>query len=249
MVLVAGGEFDRGTPGSDGDADERPVRRVRMSPFCIDRTEVTVRQFRARLAALRASATTREVVYPGGVRVRVTAPSDPSTDALCNWSDAPADHEDHPINCVDWNTAQIHCAARGMRLATETEWEYAARGQDGRRFPWGDDAPNETRACWSGPTGREGTCATGSRIDGASPSGALDMAGNVWEWTADAYAPTYARPDAVVSRDGAARVVRGGSWADVLAADLRGADRGRFVPETRRTDVGFRCVRAPLTGR
>src|SRR5262249_12710325 len=132
---------------------------------------------------------------------RRCAPAHREISPYCNR----ADRGDHPVNCVDWNQAATYCRSSGRRLPTEAEWEYAARGSDGRLYPWGNEPPDarrlnacgrecvafgkrlgrEFRAMYDGDDGWETTSPVGSFPAGASPFGALDMAGNVWEWTAD----------------------------------------------------------------
>jgi formylglycine-generating enzyme required for sulfatase activity len=88
--------------------------------------------------------------------------------------------QDHPINCIEWKQAVAYCKWTGKRLPTEQEWEYAARGTDGRKWPWGNEKPDAKRACLDG---KEGTCPVGRFPSDASPFGVLDMEGNVGEWT------------------------------------------------------------------
>jgi formylglycine-generating enzyme required for sulfatase activity len=155
---------------------------------------------------------------------------------LSQFCNAPKEgHDGHPMNCVDQSAAAGYCAWEGGRLPDEAEWEYAARGASSQRFPWGSKAPSPeaSELCWDRRKTGLGTCGVGQFPAGASPAGALDMAGNVWEWTSSAFSPE--RKDA--------RVCRGGSWPDPRALDFRGAYRDAHAPTNRDSDLGFRCVR------
>ena len=162
---------------------------------------------------------------------------------------------DQPRNCVNWTDASAHCEARGARLPTEAEWEYAARGPDGLAFPWGNtfdgtlanycDANCEND--WADATADDGfptTAPVGSYLGSASWVGALDMSGNVWEWMADwfgAYSSgRQVNPQGPGSGD--LRVLRGGSWPDD-PKNLRGAYRFMDLPVGAAADLGFRCAR------
>src|SRR5262249_23818063 len=146
---------------------------------------------------------------------------------LCNAGHA--DRANHPINCVAWAMANLYCQKRGGRLPTEAEWEYAARGSSQRMYPWGEEAPDAKhltaggQECgrWGPSTadpkppmyadddGSPGTAPVGSFPSGASKHGLLDLAGNVWEWTADWFAPYSSEPqvDPKGPSDGKQRVV------------------------------------------
>lgn len=148
----------------------------------------------------------------------------------------------YPRDTVDWVAAVVHCAVRGGRLPTEAEWEYAARGPDNWTYPWGN-AFDPSRLVYEGNSGYV-SAPVGSRPSGASWVGALDMSGNVWEWTASLYAAYPYRAD-----DGRNdnepfgwRVVRGGSWSsDHWHA--RALNRASFAMDHPDPNVGFRCVR------
>jgi formylglycine-generating enzyme required for sulfatase activity len=157
--------------------------------------------------------------------------------------------EEHPVVSVSWGDAQRYCAwlteitGHVNRLPTEAEWEKAARGTDGRLFPWGDEW--DATRCNTVESGREATVPVGSHASGASPYGVLDMAGNVWEWTSSARADyPY---DAADGREGAdesncgRRVVRGGSFL-LDQKYARCAIRYGSDPERRPWMYGFRIV-------
>jgi sulfatase modifying factor 1 len=208
VVTVPSGTF---TMGTHGEGESRP-RRVHVEAFEIDVTEVTVEAYQSCVAAGACAALT-------------------AFGTTCN-VDKPALAQ-HPINCVDASQAETYCRWAGKRLPSEEEWEFAARGSDGRTFPWGNGEPSSL-ACWRRAAENRGTCAAGAFPAGASPFGVQDMAGNLWEWTAT---PLNRRPDAP-------RVVRGGGWATTNPAELRSTLRGRWQPDERLNVVGFRCVRS-----
>jgi formylglycine-generating enzyme required for sulfatase activity len=178
---------------------------------------------------------------------------------------ADPEYADHPVVNVDWYEARTFCRWVGGRLPTEAEWEYAARGQEGYIYPWGnefdcargnfDDETDRAEETVLGQVGCDGypeTAPVGSFPEGASWCGAHDMAGNVWEWTADWYDADYYAHSPVENpigpETGEYRVRRGGSWWDTNADDvqpalLRCAFRNRLRPGNVDDDVGFRCAR------
>jgi formylglycine-generating enzyme required for sulfatase activity len=157
-ILLPGGRFFMGW--KPGDHGMEVGRETSVGAFWIDRTEVTTGN------------------YLDCVKASVCQPVKKSGSRGCNANRAAA-RRLHPINCVDWQAAVAYCRWRGKRLPTRPEWEYAARGTDGREYPWGESL-QKSRLCWD----RDGTCPVGAHPKGASPFGVLDMAGNVAEWTA-----------------------------------------------------------------
>ena len=242
MVLVPTTTFFMGD--STVDADEQPVHQVTVSAFLIDRTEVTYRQFQRFLLA-----------NPQWQRGRVD-PTKVDTDYLKDWDGVnfPASKADLPVVWVSWEAAAAYAAWRNARLPTEAEWEAAARGSDGRLFPWGTCAPDSGginrcnyRASYPRSDGYEQAAPVGQYPAGASPCGALDMAGNVWEWVADWHDPEYYAESPAADPPGPAngtyRVLRGGSWY-VRARWVRSTVRLRAYPTHSSDQVGFRCARS-----
>jgi len=151
---------------------------------------------------------------------------------------------DQPRNCVSWVDARAHCEGRGARLPTEAEWEYAARGPDGLTYPWGNEFVSENVVWNISKPGEEAP--VGSKPQGISWVGALDLSGNVWEWVADWYQDPYqpdAQADPVGPNSGEYRVLRGGSWVYADPLFLRAALRGWFNPLEEAYNHGFRGAR------
>jgi formylglycine-generating enzyme required for sulfatase activity len=193
-------------------ADELPQHTVELPAFELSTTPVTNEQYAA-------------FVADGGA----APPHWPVPDALAR----------HPVTFVDWDEAGAFCRWAGGRLPTEAEWEKAARGTDGRTYPWGDE-PDERRAVVGRGMKRAATEPVGSLPAGASPYGLLDMAGNVWEWTASWYG---AYPGETA--EGTERVLRGSSYASPGLRWARCASRSRSRPERRQAHIGFRVARSP----
>lgn len=227
-VRVPEGEFTMGSAG--GAEDELPVHRVFVSDVMIDRHEVTNRRY-------------AECVEDGACE----APALVSSNRRHHYFDAPA-YADYPVVFVSWAQAAAFCQYDGGRLPTEAEWEKAARGDGAaeRLYPWGNAMPSCRLANMGGPEGCVGdTDRVGRRIDGQSPYGVLDMAGNVWEWVADWYDPTYYEVGPAENPSGPShgrlKVMRGGCWmsgADSLRVSCRKAE----LPAAWAGNVGFRCA-------
>ena len=154
------------------------------------------------------------------------------------------------MNCVDWNQASAFCTWSGKRLCTESEWEKAARGTDGRLYPWGNEGVSCAYAVTDDKCGVHGTLPVGSKPAGASPYGALDMAANVAEWVEDDYHSSYdgAPSDEsawVDSPRAASRVQRGGGWNTIgWFPPLRASSRYPEDPAYGGYHGGFRCCRS-----
>jgi formylglycine-generating enzyme required for sulfatase activity len=148
-----------------------------------------------------------------------------------------------PRERINWYDARAHCQARGGRLPTEAEWEYAARGPDSLPYPWGTQFRADALA-WAGNSGYQ-TAAVGSYPAGASWVGALDMAGNVWEWNSTIYVPGEPYSDGPTHENAdnpASRVLRGGAWISDERG-VRAANRGAYQVFSIDASVGFRCAR------
>ncbi len=229
-VVIPGGPFTQGS--TRGDEDERPVRKVVVKTFAIDRTEVTRGDYALCVFAGRCQAPPSPAAAAGDPKLPAVGAGDPKPPAAAAGSDPKL-----PVTGVEWSDAQAYCRFAGGRLPTEAEWEKAARGTDAREYPWGNDA-DCARANWGNFEG-EGPCAgknpghpvaVGTYPSGASPYGVMDLGGNVWEWVADKYDDEPGR-----------RVVRGGSCCSYFVGP-RAANRNAWAPEHRDADLGFRCA-------
>ncbi len=237
MVAVPGGKFVQGSDKVDTDQqsnelgtrkpwylDEHPQRKVKLPLFYIDRYEVTNTDYKAFIDFTRA----RPPVYFLGRSI-------------------PPGRERYPVTDINWHAAERFCRWKGKRLPTEAEWEKAARGADGLEFPWGNTY--DKLMLNAGDSGIGDIAPVGSFKEGASPYGALDMAGNVWEWTADWY---QAYPKSTYESDlfgEKQKVFRGGGWGGIghyaLPLFYRGAYRSSIPPEEAYADLGFRCAKSP----
>lgn len=232
MSTLTGGAFTMGSPPGLGEADEQPAHTIMLSPFAIDRTEVTVGHY-------------WQCVQAGAC----AAPTGAASQSAPHYLNEVA-FDNHPVIYVPWSEAKAYCTWRGKRLPTEAEWEMAA-GWDATRnaktlWPWGNDpnAPQVNVAARLSDTAPVGTF-SGDR----SPAGVLDMGGNVREWVLDWYKVDYYRvtdetnPTGPSNRrgEGMGRVVRGAAFADPIEA-ARPANRGHEDPAYGYATLGFRCA-------
>ena len=236
MVSIPAGPL---TMGSDnGPEDERPAHRVELPAFSIDRTPVTNADFAVFLNGAGP-------VNSAGERLFDVDDNDARIHKKGERWAADAGFENHPVVEVSWFGARDYCAWAGKRLPTEAEWEKAARGTDGRRYPWGNNPPDRTRAQYA--AGWNQTAAVRSFPKGASPYGVLDLAGNAWEWVSSAYLPyPYDPKDGREDlRPGPVRGTRGGGH-DSPAEELTTTQRGRNLSRDFRSghhNIGFRCAK------
>ncbi|HTF92218.1 MAG TPA: SUMF1/EgtB/PvdO family nonheme iron enzyme [Verrucomicrobiae bacterium] len=236
MVRIPAGLFLMGS--NDGPDDERPQHRLDLGAFSIDRTKVTQSQFAEFLNA----------VGPVGSKGEKYFDID-DDDARVHRRDgkwrADTGFENHPVVEASWYGAVAYCQWRGKRLPTEAEWEKAARGTDGRKYPWGNDVPDSNRAHFR--AGLNDFKPVGSLPKGASPFGMLDAAGNGWEWVSSAYLPyPYSANDGRedLTRDHV-RVTRAGGQ-DTAPDEITATHRGRQVsrnPRGGHHNISFRCAR------
>ena len=232
MVFIDGGVFTMGADASDGKVgievgvDSLPRHQQHVAAFWIDRTEVTNAQYREFI-----HATDRKL------------PVDPKFPDYFSWDkgDFPAGLDRHPVVYVDWGDADAYCQWAGKRLPTEAEWERAARGTDGRRYPWGNDFSKDLCNTMEGNLGW--TAPVGSFDGDVSPDGVRDMCGNVSEWTADWYR---AYPGSTLERRSFGeeyKVARGSNWMLSYSPYARTSNRTlSYEPTKRHRGIGFRCA-------
>ena len=234
MISIPAGEFVMGSPEGVGNDDEHPQHRVYLDDFLIGKYEVTTSQYAEFLNAIGMDSDGNRFINMEIAAIRIK-------DQVYRVIKG---REDHPMVGVSWYGAKAYAEWEGGRLATEAEWEKAARGKDEREWPWGDlwDAGK----CNSWESGVQGTAPVGSFPTGASPYGLNDLAGNVYEWLADWYQADYYRispprnpkgPDS-----GTFRVLRGGSWVE-FAQGCRATFRFGQLPDSADSDTGFRIAR------
>ncbi len=254
---IPAGQYFQGSDTKDAADNEKPSHNVSVNAFCMDLYETTAKEYKACSDIGKCRRPSNEVEWP-----KITPADRKLYSPLCTFGKPELD--DHPINCVSFAMAETYCKAQGKRLPTEAEWEYATRGPDGRIYPWGDEAPTpkHVNACGSecvawgqkhGVTlpalypaddGYATTAPVGKFEAGRSRFGPYDVAGNVWEWVSDWYAPY--TPDAQTNpkgpESGDKKVIRGGAWNGSFASWLRPSFRYAQDPAALSYGIGFRCV-------
>lgn len=266
MRFVPGGRFYR---GSDEEAPAlaaaRPAHPIRLEAYCLDEREVSLADYRRCSQQGKCKRAFRRSAWKGAKAEHQAAYS-----SLCN--ENYADRGQHPVNCVTWHQAREYCEVKGFRLPQEAEWEFAARGADGRVFPWGDQNPGpehanvcgsecsrwreekgleKKRSLFDADDGFPGTAPVGSFEAGRAQWGHLDLVGNLFEWTASEY---LAYPKAVGKIPGLStkkkkkHVIRGGAFNSFNADFANPALRYGMLDNTHSHGIGFRCASDPLGG-
>ncbi|MBL8973314.1 MAG: formylglycine-generating enzyme family protein, partial [Myxococcales bacterium] len=265
----AGGKFFMGSDSVDSPAlmrFSRPAHQQVVADFCMDLREVTAGEYAVCSEKGECKRAFHDAFWPIGKTEKQKAWEEARAtySVLCN-DDQPG-RENHPANCVTWEQADQYCRKHGKRLPREAEWEFAARGSDGRKYPWGDEAPGpkELNGCgtecvawremmklppqkplYEVDDGYFGTAPVGSFPLGKTQAGLLDMVGNVFEWTADDFKLYPGAPaDAMTPPEGA-KAMRGGAFNSTVAEHAEPALRFPQDATAHVHAVGFRCAAEP----
>jgi formylglycine-generating enzyme len=235
MVVIPAGSFIRGSAAGEGRLDEQPRRKLYLDTFAIDKYEVSNARYGQFL---------EDTLHKPPLNVFGERPLHKETDIA-----------DLPVVQVTWHDAVDYCFWAGKRLPTEAEWEKAARGTDGRLFPWGNESPTAQRANYEKEwDGRTTFVEVTALPEGQSPDGLFNLSGNVREWVQDWYDPEYysiaPNKNPKGPETGILKVIRGGSWKS-FDMDLRTASRGKGGFALKTHGIGFRCARdiGPVTQR
>lgn len=236
MVTIPAGEFLMGTDIT-GKQTEAPAHTVYLDSYMIDVREVSVQQYAVCVSA-------------GVCEPPESYNSEDQHKKACNWGRE--NRENHPVNCVNWYQADKYCRWIGKTLPTEAEWERAARGDDGRFYPGGNDFNCKDSCVSLMPCEmREETCPVDSFSHYKSPYGLINVVGNVMEWVSDWYDERYyshsSRKNPAGPEKGLYKVLRGGSFKNSNLNELRVVNRYSLPPETKTSFTGFRCSRREIS--
>ncbi len=227
MMYVPASNFIMGS--DNGRKDEKPAHSVYLDSYWIDRTEITNAQ------------------YFKCADLGVCPPPTNQASASRNKYYGNPEYDDYPVIFVSWGMAEKYCEWVGGRLPTEAEWEKAARGEDGRTYPWGEDIEKSNANFATIKSAKDDTTPVGQYESGKSVYGVYDMTGNVWEWVADRYSPTYYQNSDSKNPQGPSngykRVLRGGAWSHKIEF-TRSAVRLSNNPTAAGNDLGFRCAKS-----
>ena len=236
MVLIPEGPF---IMGSEERITESPVREVHLSHYLMDKFPVTNAQYARFLDYIQKSGDL-SMCHPDQPKDKDHTPKGWNTPEYKKYSP----NDNCPVVFIDWWDAWAYSIWADKQLPTEAQWEKAARGTEGLKFPWGEEEPSGDFTNYNKNLGR--TSIVGSFPKGISPYGCMDLAGNVWEWCRDTYEKNFyreaSRENPFCESDKLARSLRGGSWSDGDAS-VRATCRGCWVHTVRYGYIGFRCVR------
>ncbi|MCF6158727.1 MAG: hypothetical protein E3K32_09185 [wastewater metagenome] len=238
MVIVPAGKFIMGSGEDEFIAEESPQHEVYLDAFSIDKYEVTNAQYWEFLQYMKETSD-HSKCHPDEPENKDHTPGTPHT----SWDYPYYDYPDYPVNRIDWYDAYAYAAWAGKRLPTEAEWEKAARGTDGRRFPWGNIW--DAKFC---NVGENAPLSVGSFETGKSVYGCLDMSGGVSEWCNDWYHAEYFHTSPSMNPKGpeistGVRIIKGSSLFAPYVYKMRCAVRMFGKPEERNKSIGFRCVK------
>lgn len=239
LILIPGGTF---TMGNEKRApDERPVHKVYLDAYYISKYEVTNAEYFEFWRSLQTnnSKNTQELTQH-------TPENFTHLPHIGNWPERATEFPNHPVVGVSWDDAKAYAEWKGMRLPTEAEWEKAARGYTNRTWPWGNAIKPYANTSDKNDGYENRIAPVGSFPKGKSYYGVMDMAGNVWEWTADWYSDVYyfhsPKKNPTGPTVGSWRVIRGGSWIDTLPR-CSTTFRYYFYPTLKTSSVGFRVAK------
>jgi len=242
MITIPSGKFIMGCKPSEKTCtkNEKHHSEIELSEYQIDKYEVTIANYEKCIDAGACNNSDLTKKHYG-------------TNSDYNKCDIGSKKDSNlPANCISWFGADAYCKWQDKQLPTEAQWEKAARGDDGRSYPWGDADPKECDKVVMGDEsgngcGTESSFAAGSKEADKSPYGVFDMAGNVKEWTSDYYDKHFykrsAKTDPTVTNKAKYRSVRGGAFTNHMAASFMISKRSYFIPVNWDSSIGFRCAK------